>query len=384
MSETQSTLGFPVWLVVTHLINFILIFLLIRSGVQILADHPRLYLDDHCTRGREWLKLTRRKVPSDWFWTSMNDAVDVSPIIALPGGRHNLGVGRHWHFFCVFFWILNGAAYWSLLFVTGNWRRLIPTSADIFPQAWHTFLTYSSFHLPPASAFHPYDPLQQLAYAVLVFVLAPLSILTGMAMSPAIAARFPWYQRLFGGRQKARSLHFLLMLAYLVFFVIHVTLIALTGFAANMNEIVLGDLPGYQMIAVAIGMFGIVLIIVAHVILTWWSHRRPRKVQHMTGFLTDWLMLIALYRLRSREEYSRDEISPYFWVNGWPPEAAEWVHHLKRGFTEWKLEVKGLVEHSLELSMADIRSMPQKTQVTEHVCIQGWSGFAEWSGVPLE
>ena len=80
----------------------------------------------------------------------MDEAVEVSPWIALPGGRHNLGIGRHWHFCAVVFWVLNGLVYLACLFGTGEWRRLVPTSWDIFPAAWQTFLSYATLHLPPA------------------------------------------------------------------------------------------------------------------------------------------------------------------------------------------------------------------------------------------
>ena len=77
----------------------------------------------------------------------------------------------------------------------------------------------------------PYDPLQQLAYFAVVFLLAPLLILTGPGMSPALEAQFPWYARLFGGRQGARSLHFLGLLAFIAFTVEHMVLVVATGFS---------------------------------------------------------------------------------------------------------------------------------------------------------
>ena len=77
---------------------------------------------------------------------------------------------------------------------------------------WNTFVHYANFRLPPEpNGFYVYNPLQQWAYAATVFVMAPLSILTGLAMSPAAVNRFPWYARLFGGRQTGRSIHFMLL-----------------------------------------------------------------------------------------------------------------------------------------------------------------------------
>jgi len=199
MSHDITFFSLPLWLRITHYVNFLFLTLLARSGIQILSDHPRLYWNKHCTPGSEWIKFTKNVIPKDKLWTSMDEAVNVSPWIALPGGRHNLGIGRHWHFFSVAFWVLNGLVYATLLFCTDGWRRLIPTSWEFFPSAWHTFLTYATFHSPKASAFQPYNPLHQLAYATVVFILGPLAILTGAAMSPAVDARYPWYPRLYYG-----------------------------------------------------------------------------------------------------------------------------------------------------------------------------------------
>jgi DMSO/TMAO reductase YedYZ molybdopterin-dependent catalytic subunit/thiosulfate reductase cytochrome b subunit len=383
MSHDVAFFGFPLWLRLTHYVNFLFLTLLVRSGIQILSDHPKLYWNKHCTPGSEWIKFSKNAIPKGKLWTSMDEAVDVSPWIALPGGRHNLGIGRHWHFFAVAFWVLNGLVYVALLFGTGGWRRLIPTSWDFFPAAWHTFLSYATLHLPPAGTLHPYNPLQQLTYAAVVFVLAPLSILTGAAMSPAVDARFPWYPRLFGNRQKARSLHFLAMVAYVIFIPIHIALVAIEDFPQKMDQVVLGLEHQHVALAVYLGLVSIAVVVAIHVLLTWWSQRRPRTVQHLSGILTDWLTHLLLYRLTSRQEYTQADISPYFWVNGRPPVSEEWSELAKDGFACWKLQVTGLVEQPLLLSLAELRAMPLKRQITQHCCIQGWSAFAEWTGVPL-
>ena len=169
----------------------------------------------------------------------MDDEKAVTPLLALPG-EDNLGLGRLWHFFTILFWVLNGVIYVVLLFATGEWSRLIPTSWSIIPDAWHTLLTYLSFHIPPASDFHPYDPLQQLAYAAVVFLLGPFMILTGAAMSPSIEGRFPWYVKLFGGKQAARSLHFLSMIAFVLFVIVHTALVLIVHFQDNIRNIVFG------------------------------------------------------------------------------------------------------------------------------------------------
>ena len=83
--------GFPAWLRITHYVNFLFLVLLVRSGLQILADHPRLYWSMHCTPGSEWLRLTPIEVPTDRVWTAKEDSRHLSPWIGLPGYRHSSG-----------------------------------------------------------------------------------------------------------------------------------------------------------------------------------------------------------------------------------------------------------------------------------------------------
>src|SRR5579875_3301104 len=102
-----ASLGFPGWLRVQHLINLFFMGLLIRSGIQIFASYPRLYWNRHSTPGTEWLKITRKPIPQDRPWITLDQEVPVTAWLAQPGGD-NLGLGRHWHFFAVLFWVLNG------------------------------------------------------------------------------------------------------------------------------------------------------------------------------------------------------------------------------------------------------------------------------------
>ena len=107
--------GFPSWIGITHYVNLLFIVLLARSGLQILMDHPRLYWNVHCTPGTEWVRFTPLQVPLDRLYTAKDDARYLSPWIGLPGGRHTLGLARHWHFVSALFWTLNGAVYVALL-----------------------------------------------------------------------------------------------------------------------------------------------------------------------------------------------------------------------------------------------------------------------------
>ena len=92
---------FPFWLRFAHFINVIFLTLLIRSGFEILSTLPKLYWKDHAKPGTEWIKFTKKEMPKDKLWTSIDEEESFSSWIVLPG-RKNLGLGRHWNFFCDF------------------------------------------------------------------------------------------------------------------------------------------------------------------------------------------------------------------------------------------------------------------------------------------
>jgi methionine sulfoxide reductase catalytic subunit len=384
-TDSQSgPVGFAAWIRVTHYINLFFMVLLIRSGLQILMDHPRLYWNVHCTPGSEWARFTPVKnIPRDRLYTAKDDARYLTPWIGLPGGRHTLGLARHWHFLSVLFWVLNGGVYVTLVLTTDHWRRLVPTSWSIFPDSWAVFVHYATFHLPPEpDGFYRYNALQQLSYFAVVFILPPLSILTGLAMSPALVNRFSWYRRLPGNRQIGRSVHFLLLCAYIAFVIVHVTMVIVSGFARNMNHIVLGT-DFTRLTGMTIGLLGIGVLIAANVAANWISWLRPRLVQHAVNLLVNPVIHATLGGHAPRAEYTREDISPFFWPNGRLPGSEQWKTSAAGGFRDYRLRVFGLVENPVELSMEQIRSLPKHQQVTLHHCIQGWSGIAEWGGLQM-
>ena len=375
--------GFPAWLCLTHYVNFLFLILLIRSGLQILMDHPRLYWNVHCTPGTEWLRLTPVEVPKDRVWTAKDDSRYLIPWIGLPGYRHTVGMARHWHFLSVLFWVGNGLLFVILLFCTGQWKRLVPTSWQIVPDAWAVFVHYATLHLPPEpNGFYHYNALQQLAYFGVVFVLAPLAMLTGPSMSPAFTARFTWYPRLPGNRQIGRSIHFLIMCVFVVFVIGHVTMVALTGFVRNMNHIVVGT-DDANPIGLYLGLAGVAVVVVTNVFANWMAWRHPRAVQHAAKAIVSPVMGFLLDRRAPVAEFGREDISPFFWVNGNMPTCDEWKRLAAGDFKVYRLKVYGQVENPVELSLDELRALQKKTQITLHHCIQGWSGIAEWGGLPL-
>jgi DMSO/TMAO reductase YedYZ molybdopterin-dependent catalytic subunit len=90
-----------------------------------------------------------------------------------------------------------------------------------------------------------------------------------------------------------------------------------------------------------------------------------------------------LQKRKSKQHYEQSDISSYFWVNGAPPETEEYKGLAQHNFEKYTLEIYGLVSKPMKFSLADLRKLPKQSQITLHNCIQGWSGIAEWGGVPL-
>jgi thiosulfate reductase cytochrome b subunit len=379
-------LGFPIWLRLNHFVNLFCIFFLMRSGLQILADHPKLYWNDHCRPGSEWVKFGKKKMPANRLFTSMDEAEDVSPVFAIPGGHHNLGAGRNWHLLIVTLWVLNGLSYVGLLFASGQWRRLIPTSWSIVPEAWHSALTFASLHTPPPSSFHPYDPLQQLVYCAVVFILGPFMIMTGLAQSPALIARYPWYLRLFGGRQGARSLHFIGLMLMVGYVLTHLVMVIMVHFPRDVDRMFTMFSPPGSSPAVAsvVAAAALIFVIVCHVAATLYTRRRQRGFQSGATTIVEPIVRLLFGRLWSYQDYDSSAVTAEHHVNGYPPENADYRRVAANGFRDWRLRVTGLAERPLELSLDDLKRMPKHAHTAMHNCIQGWTGIARWGGVRVQ
>ena len=229
----------------------------------------------------------------------------------------------------------------------------------------------------------PLDALQKLAYAGVVFILAPFQILTGAAQSPAIEARFPWYVRMWGGRQWARSLHFVGLVAFVLFIVVHLAMVVFWNWGRLNALMIFGHVHDTGW-AVACSFVIIAAIIAIHIAATVWSLRHPRSVQRVLGAPITRLRLWLLRPLKSRQNYPPARLSVEHRVNGKPPDSSQYklmaVHH----FADWRLDVGGLVENPLVLDLTQLRELrdPQRQRVL-HNCIQGWSSIGEWGGLPL-
>jgi methionine sulfoxide reductase catalytic subunit len=371
--------GFPAWLRVQHFLNFLFMAFIVRSGVQVLADHPRLYWKRDCTPGAEWFRF-QKPVPTGRIWTAKDDSVTLPGWLGIPGIRHSIGLARWWHFSFGLLWIANGLVVYALLFWTGQWSRLVPETWDVFPNAASTALQYLSLTFPADQSWSRYNSLQQLVYFITVFVAAPTSILTGFLQSPAISNRLGWWGRVFN-RQRARSIHFLAMWWFLIFILAHVTLVFITGARVNLNMMFAGVQDGSW------SGFAIFVPAMALVAVTWWAAspftiRYARLVQRV-GKLMMWPFNTLTEWWDPNGQLEEKDISPYFWPNGTMPNSPEFDALVAESFKGFVLRVDGLVQAPGNFSIADLKAMPKHEQITTHFCIQGWSGVAKWGGVRM-
>ncbi len=379
LSAPAVTTGFPGWLRLLHFLNVFFMVFIVRAGVQILADHPRLYWKRDCTPGTEWFRF-QKAVPTDRIWTAKDDSVTLPGWLGIPGIRHSIGLARWWHFSTTLLWMINGIVYYVLLFSTDQWLRIVPTTWEVFPNAVSTAVQYLSLTFPVDESWTRYNGLQQLAYFVTVFIAAPTSIVTGMMQSPAISNRLGWVGRILD-RQRARSIHFIALLWFLLFILAHVTLVFITDARANLNMMWAGvrdtSWSGFAIFAAAIFFLAVVWKWASPFTL-----RNARLVQHVGEFLSR-PFGAATQSWDAKSQLDEADISPYFWPNGTMPVSAEFESLVARDFADYRLRIDGLVENPVELSLADLKAMPKQEQITTHFCIQGWSGVAKWGGVPM-
>ena len=371
--------GFPWWLQLQHFLNMLFMMLIIRAGIQILADHPRLYWNRDCTPGTEWFRF-QHPVPEGRIWTAKDDAVTLPTWLGIPGLRHTIGLARWWHFSIDLLWVLNGIAFCTLLFMTNQWLRLVPVTWDVFPNALSTAIQYASLNFPVDHSWTRYNGLQKLSYFITVFIAAPVSITTGLLQSPAISNRLGLLGTVLN-RQVARSVHFISFVWFVLFILAHGIMVFITGIRQNTNNMFAGvhsaGWVGFPLFVLAMALLG----------LAWWAAspltiRHARQVQNAGRFMVGWIKGLSEW-WEPTAELTEQDISPHFWPNGTMPNSAEYDALVAEHFAHYKLRVGGLVEIPREFSLADLKAMHKQEQITTHFCIQGWSGVARWGGVPM-
>lgn len=377
----NAPVGFPAWLGWQHFLNLFLMIFIIRSGVTIIADHPRFYWTRHSTPGKDWFRM-QKPVPSDPLYTAKQDSITLPDGVGLPGRRHSIGLARWWHLGVDTLWLLNGIVFYILIFTTGQWMRLVPMSWDVIPNSISVAIQYLSLDWPVENGWVNYNSLQIIAYFITVFIAAPAALITGLGMSPALSTRFRRISSVFS-IQLARSLHFLVLCWFVMFIVVHVTLVLTTGALRNLNHMYAARDDGSW---VGFGIFAasMVVVIVCWVAATPFTYRHPRVVQKVGYALIGPAQRLFEHLDSKPGQYTEKDISPYFWHNGKYPETEEYKQLEAGNFADYKLRINGLVENPVELSLDQLHALPNHEQITQHFCIQGWSGVAKWGGVSMQ
>jgi len=373
--------GFPAWIGWQHFLNMFFMIFIIRSGVTIIADHPRLYWTRHATPGKDWFRV-QKPVPENPLYTAKADSITLPNGVGLPGRRHSIGLARWWHLGIDTLWLLNGIVFYVLLFTTGQWARLVPVHWDVFPNAVSVAIQYLSLQWPTESGWVNYNSLQLLAYFVTVFIAPPVALFTGLGMSPALSTKLRWVSRILS-IQVARSLHFFVLCWFILFIVVHVALVITTGALRNLNHMYAGrnddSWVGFWVFAASL-----VVLIVAWVWATPFTYRHPRIVRNLGYALVGPAQRLFEHVDSRPGEYSEKDISPYFWHNGNYPDSDEYTALQANGFSDYTLHIGGLVEHPTDITLQQLRALPYHEQITQHFCIQGWSGVAKWGGVSMQ
>lgn len=314
------------------------------------------------------------------MWTAKDDSVALPKWLGIPGVRHTVGLARWWHFSFDLLWLLNGAVFYVLLFVSGEWRRIVPQSWDVLPNAASTMIQYASLHFPANEGFTNYNALQVIAYFTTVFIAAPIAFATGLLQSPTIAARFG-LDRGPLNQQVARTVHFAVLLWMVVFIAMHTLMVFTTGLVDNLNHIVLGtDTQSYWPVAIYLIAMGVIAVLwLAASPLTL---RYPAVVRKVGAAAIGWFSDL-LELPHPNATYTERDISPYLWPNGTLPTSEHYCALQKGGWADYVLRIEGLVEHPVNLTYAQLLAMPKHDQITGHHCIQGWTGFAKWAGVRM-
>jgi thiosulfate reductase cytochrome b subunit len=242
-----------------HWANVVALTVMLMSGLMIFNAHPRLYWGEYGANfDRPWLEIGAKgdrgelrvagvTIPTTGVlgvYTDRQGSVEhkAFPWWATIPSEYNLADARIWHF--AFAWVLALGLLiyqlWSL--ANGHIRRDIHiTRAEWRPShIWHDVKEHARLRFPTGAAALKYSVLQKFAYAGVLFVLLPLVILTGLAMSPGMDAAWPWLTVIWGGRQSARSLHFLAAFGLVAFVVIHLLMVVLAGPINEVRSMITG------------------------------------------------------------------------------------------------------------------------------------------------
>jgi thiosulfate reductase cytochrome b subunit len=244
-----------------HWINVVCLTVLLMSGLNIFNAHPALYWGRESTFAQPWISFGARNTPTGpvGYTRIAGHEFDTTGVLGLstspdsgaamsrafpwwatiPGGQW-LAMARHWHFFFAWIFVINGILYLLYTIFSKHLKRdLVPTREEL-KNIGRSIVDHLKFKHPTGAAATRYNVLQSLTYLIVIFGLLPLVVFAGLAMSPRIDTVFTGWVELLGGRQSARTLHFLAAFGLLLFVVVHVAEVFIAGVWNEMRSMVTG------------------------------------------------------------------------------------------------------------------------------------------------
>ena len=244
-----------------HWINVLCLPILVMSGFQIFNAHPALYFGERSDRERPILSIDSNYSEKEGlrgittvFGYSFETTGFLGASADLDGRIHRrafptwvtlpsyqwLAMGRRWHFFFAWLFVINGLLFGLYSFLSRHFDRdLVPLPKDL-RGIGRALRDHLLFRHPKGEEATRYNVLQKIAYTGVVFVLGPLILLTGMTMSPRMDAAFPALLTFFGGRQSARTIHFIVCFAFVGFIGLHLFMVAVSGLWNKLRSMVVG------------------------------------------------------------------------------------------------------------------------------------------------
>jgi len=242
-----------------HWLNALTVFVMLMSGMMIFNAHPRLYWGEYgANADRAWLQIGGNRergfvrvgsleIPTTGVLGHWRDSGGNISNRAFPGWAtiptsYDLAGARSWHFLFAWLLVVPGLLYWLWSFMNRHIQRdLAPRREELSPRhIWHDIRNHARLRFPTGAAALSYNILQKASYLGVLFVLLPLIVLTGLTMSPGMDAAWPWLLDLTGGRQSARSLHFIAAALIALFILVHLVMVVLAGPINELRSMITG------------------------------------------------------------------------------------------------------------------------------------------------
>jgi thiosulfate reductase cytochrome b subunit len=219
------------------------------SGFVILMCHPRLYwgeVGNDLTPALFELPISRNYRHGGWenstpFFSEAKSPVSANRTYDIFNQN---GWGRSLHFLAAWFFVVPGAVYLLAGILTGHFRRhFVPRAGECTPRQFRgELISHLRLQIRQATGGPQYGLLQKSTYFVVVFLALPLAAVTGLAMSPAVTAAYPFLSDIFGGHQSARTVHFFLWVVLVLFLLAHVLMVIKSGFKRQMRAMTIGEM----------------------------------------------------------------------------------------------------------------------------------------------